>query len=132
MFKKIVFSVLLFSTLQAFSQQTATIVGTLTDQAFDQEPLLFAAVKIKETGKITQTNFHGNFEFKNVAPGTYTLEFSFVGYEAEELVVVVNTEQTSRIKQQLKQKTFSYEPSENLNSEALKTVETTPITSLNK
>ncbi len=59
--------------------QEAKITGTVFDKEF-QEPLPFANVLVKETGSGTTTDFDGIYEVF-VQPGTYSLEFSFVGYE---------------------------------------------------
>ena len=59
--------------------QEAKITGTVFDKEF-QEPLPFANVLVKETGSGTTTDFDGIYEVF-VQPGTYTIEFSFVGYE---------------------------------------------------
>ena len=59
--------------------QEAKITGTVFDKEF-QEPLPFANVLVKEIGSGTTTDFDGIYEVF-VQPGTYTLEFSFVGYE---------------------------------------------------
>ena len=74
----------LFTLLALFTSgiviaQEAKITGTVFDKEF-QEPLPFANVLVKETGSGTTTDFDGIYEVF-VQPGTYTLEFSFVGYE---------------------------------------------------
>lgn len=60
---------------------TGTIAGKLTDREMEGEPLPFANVIIKETGTGSTTNMEGLFQIDNLKPGTYTLAFSFVGYE---------------------------------------------------
>lgn len=109
MIKAFVFSVIVFTTFSTFSQENGTINGNLSDQEFSQEPLLFATVQLKNTGKVTQTNFHGNYEFKDVSPGEYTVVFSFLGYEAKEVVVHVKKDEILKINHQLKQKTLEFE-----------------------
>ncbi len=61
--------------------QTGSIVGNVTDKEINGEPLPFASVVVKGTQKGTTTDFDGNFTIENIPVGTYTIEFSFVGYE---------------------------------------------------
>ena len=68
------------------AQDTGSIVGKLTDKDVGgDEPLPFANVLIKGTSKGTTSDFDGLYELQNVAPGTYTMVFSFVGYETTEI-----------------------------------------------
>ena len=71
--------------------QTGTISGTLSDKETAGGPLPFANVIIKGTQKGAQTDFDGNFIITNVEPGTYTVEFSFVGYQTTEKTNVIVT-----------------------------------------
>lgn len=64
-----------------FAQQVGTIKGSLTDKETQNDPLPFANVIIKRSSKGTTSDFDGNYELKDVEPGTYTLIFSFIGYE---------------------------------------------------
>jgi hypothetical protein len=80
--------VLLFTTI-CFAQQTGSIAGKLTDKDFNNEPLPFANVIIKGTTKGTTTDYDGLYEIENVEPGTYTVVYSFVGYQTQELEVIV-------------------------------------------
>ncbi|PVW14255.1 TonB-dependent receptor [Marixanthomonas spongiae] len=67
------------------AQNTGSIVGKLTDKDYNNEPLPFANVLIKNSEKGTTSDFDGLYELKNVVPGTYTLVYSFVGYETVEI-----------------------------------------------
>ncbi|MFC7357828.1 TonB-dependent receptor domain-containing protein [Jejudonia soesokkakensis] len=67
------------------AQETGSIVGKLTDKDFNDEPLAFANVIIKGTTKGVTSDFDGLYALENLAVGTYTLEFSFVGYETVEI-----------------------------------------------
>src|SRR5690606_31202940 len=80
--------VALFS-LSALAQEKGTIVGKLTDKEADNEPLPFANILIKGTIKGTTTDFDGLYSIENVEPGVYTLIFSFVGYETQEVNIEV-------------------------------------------
>lgn len=87
---KVVFTVLLvFLTTAIVAQDTGSIVGKLTDKEANNEPLAFANVLIKDSSKGTTTDFDGLYEIPAVAPGTYTLVFSFLGYETLEVPNVI-------------------------------------------
>ena len=89
-------AMLLFTTL-TFAQ-TGTIEGTLTDKDANGEPLPFANVIIKGTTKGTTTDFDGKYILENLEVGTYTVEFSFVGYETIEIPnVFVEADKFTRI-----------------------------------
>ena len=80
--------VLSFSAL-AWSQGTGSIVGALTDKDYNNEPLAFANVFIKGTSNGTTSDMDGLYELKDLEVGTYTVVFSFVGYETVEIDGVV-------------------------------------------
>lgn len=77
-----------------FAQETGTITGTLLDKESNNQPLPFANVLIKNTTKGTTTDFDGLYSIDNLEPGTYILEFSFIGYETLDKEVVVIAGQT--------------------------------------
>lgn len=66
-------------------QETGSIVGTITDKEVNNEPLPFANVLIKDSTKGTTSDFDGLYELANVEPGTYTVVYSFLGYETVEI-----------------------------------------------
>lgn len=74
---------LLFSYL-IFSQ--IGITGTVIDGDFN-EPLPFANILVKETGEGTTSDFDGKYTIE-LNPGSYTLQFSFVGYETKEIISI--------------------------------------------
>ncbi len=76
-----------------FAQETGSITGTLLDKESNNQPLPFANVLIKGTSKGTTTDFDGLYTIDNLQPGTYTVEFSFVGYETVNQEVVVTAGQ---------------------------------------
>ncbi len=69
-------------------QETGSIVGTITDKELNNEPLPFANVLIKGTTKGTTSDFDGLYELANVEPGSYTIVFSFLGYQTVEITNV--------------------------------------------
>ncbi|WP_109434359.1 MULTISPECIES: TonB-dependent receptor [Aquimarina] len=87
--KKIVTLLALFFVGILFAQETGSITGTLLDKESNNQPLPFANVLIKGTTKGTTTDFDGLYTIDNLEPGTYTVEFSFVGYETLDIKEVV-------------------------------------------
>ena len=96
---------LLTTMIQA--QTTGSVRGKILDSEMFNEPLLMATVSIKNTGWSDQTNFNGNFEIKDVEPGKYTLEISFLGYESLELPVEIKEDQQVEIMESLRAKALS-------------------------
>lgn len=76
---------LITSFVKAQDSTNGSIVGKLTDKEMNGEPLPFANVIIKGTSTGTTSDFDGLFALENLEPGTYTLSFSFVGYETLEI-----------------------------------------------
>ncbi|WP_025742367.1 TonB-dependent receptor [Aquimarina pacifica] len=96
--KKVTTLIALLFTGILLAQETGSISGTLLDKESGNQPLPFANVLIKGTTKGTTTDFDGLFTIDNLEPGTYTLEFSFVGYETlDKTGVIVQANQTTTI-----------------------------------
>lgn len=77
----LLFAFCVFTATSIFAQQ-GTIKGSLQDSKLN-EPIMFATVSVKKGASLvtgTQTDYDGNFELK-IAVGTYTVEFSYVGYQ---------------------------------------------------
>ncbi|MEO9892589.1 TonB-dependent receptor [Aurantibacter sp.] len=70
----------------AFSQE-GEVTGKIIDADF-QDPVAFANVLVKGTTTGTTTDFDGVYTL-SLEPGTYTLEFSFLGYKSVEITEVV-------------------------------------------
>ena len=83
---KKVFLIVFSSLVSFFGMAQVAISGTVIDGEFN-EPLPFANVLVSETGTGTTTDFDGKFEIE-VAPGSYTLVFSFVGYQTQQITNV--------------------------------------------
>ena len=85
------FSILLFAVLMtnnvlhSQNELSGSIVGKLTDLETGGEPLPFANVLIKGTSKGATTDMEGHFSLTHLQAGTYTVVFSFVGYETREV-----------------------------------------------
>ncbi|HSD07220.1 TonB-dependent receptor [Flavobacterium sp.] len=83
----------LFICAISFSQNKGTITGVLLDKDSNNQPLPFANVLIKGTKIGVNTDIEGKYTL-TVEPGTYTIKFSFVGYESVEAPVTVAANQT--------------------------------------
>ncbi|MCJ8208698.1 TonB-dependent receptor [Mucilaginibacter sp. RS28] len=71
------FLVLLSSSLLA--QNTATLRGRVTSP--DNKPIEYISVALQGTGKGAITDLRGNYEIKQIQPGTYLVVVSGVGYK---------------------------------------------------
>jgi len=74
-----------FFTAITVAQESGSIVGKLTDTDYNNEPLPFANVFIKGSTIGITSDMDGLYAIENVKPGTYTVVFSFVGYETVEI-----------------------------------------------
>jgi len=98
--KKITFTLflLLLTTVFAFAQNKGTVTGKVLDLEMNGEPMPFANVYIKGTEIGSTTDFDGFYTI-NTLPGTYSLVFSFIGYETIEINnVVITQEETVTLK----------------------------------
>src|SRR5690554_4851507 len=71
--------------------QSSSIIGQITDIEYDSEPLAFVNVYLKDTNQGVTSDFDGLYTLDNVASGTYTVVYSFVGYETVEIPHVTVT-----------------------------------------
>ena len=92
--KQIFFTLITFLISVKLLSQTGLVRGSLIDNDF-QDPVPFANIIVKETGTGTTTDFDGNYELELIE-GTYTILFSFIGYETVEIkdINVNNNEPT--------------------------------------
>ena len=74
-----------FCNVQA---QTGIVAGNVIDGDYNNEPLAFANVIVKGTTTGTTSDFDGKYELE-LDEGTYTIVFSFVGYNTKEITDVV-------------------------------------------
>jgi len=70
---------LLLIAVASAHAQSGRIVGSILE-AGTNEPLIGATVIIQGTTQGAAADLDGNFRILNVRPGTYTLEFRFIGY----------------------------------------------------
>ena len=80
---------LLVTSLQAQDTTTGAIGGLLSDKEMNGEPLPFANVLLKDSAKGTTSDYDGIYLLDKLQPGTYTVIFSFVGYETLEIPGVI-------------------------------------------
>ena len=106
--------ILLFLTLVLVPISMFSQVGEISGKVKDEkgEGIPFATIVILQnnvpTGKVTQTDFDGNYSLKPLTPGKYDVKFSYVGYTAQlRTGVVVSADKITFIDVQLK-------PQENL------------------
>ena len=85
-----------------FAQSSGIITGRVNDIA-DGSPLWGVNVTIKGTSLGASTTDDGRYKISNVPPGTYTLVFSYLGYERAEREVKVDRAATANIDVNLKQ-----------------------------
>ncbi|MGC1205147.1 MAG: carboxypeptidase-like regulatory domain-containing protein [Flavobacteriaceae bacterium] len=98
--------ILAFTSL-GFSQNTGMVVGKIMDHELQNRPLVFADVAIKGTSIKSNTDATGLFVIENLKDGDYTLVYSFVGYETQELNVKVVSGQPTEVKLGLSATTVS-------------------------
>ncbi len=73
--------------------QKGMIAGVISDKDMAGMPLPFANIVIKGTTTGTTADENGKYTF-SIAPGTYVIEFSFVGYERQEQEITVMAGET--------------------------------------
>jgi len=84
--KIVVLVLFLLGSMVSFAQN-GTLSGKIIDGDFN-DVLPFANVTIKGTSKGTSSDFDGKYTIDNIAPGTYTVLFSFIGYTSKEITDV--------------------------------------------
>jgi hypothetical protein len=79
MYKKIA-TILMMALMPAFAMAQVSIKGQITAQD-NGEPVIGASVVIIGSNKGAAADLKGNYEIKNVSPGTYEVRASSVGFE---------------------------------------------------
>lgn len=76
--------------------QSGKISGRVTDE--NNEPLISANVLVNGTSLGSATNLDGYYSILNVRPGTYTLNFKYIGYQAKIISnIIVNADKTTNL-----------------------------------
>ncbi|NHF58662.1 TonB-dependent receptor plug domain-containing protein [Flavobacteriaceae bacterium TP-CH-4] len=83
---RITFVFFVFLSIFYGSAQQGTVSGTVNDGEFN-DVLPFANVLVKGSSKGTTSDFDGKYTL-NLEPGTYTIVYSFLGYETKEITEV--------------------------------------------
>ncbi|MGB3150858.1 MAG: carboxypeptidase-like regulatory domain-containing protein [Maribacter sp.] len=86
----------------SYAQRNGAVGGKILDGEMFNEPLPMATVGLKNTDWSTQTNFNGNFEMTDVAPGKYVLEIRFLGYDDITMPVEIKADEKTEIYQSIK------------------------------
>lgn len=86
---KLLLLLLLSASLNSLAQ-TGNVTGTVNDGQFN-DVLPFANIIIPGTQKGTTSDFEGKYNLQ-LDPGTYTLEYSFVGYTTQQITDIIVTE----------------------------------------
>ena len=71
---------LILCQFAGIAQQKGVLRGRALEKGTN-EPLPNAAVSIVGTFYQTLTDFDGNFEIRDIKPGTYSVKFQFIGYQ---------------------------------------------------
>lgn len=74
---------MIFVSVGLANAQKGKVAGSVIDGEF-VEPMAFANILVKGTTTGTTSDFDGKYELE-LDPGTYTLVFSFVGYNTQEI-----------------------------------------------
>ena len=83
MLKKITISFAIFLGLANMAMaQEGSLSGKIVDQETGEE-LIGATAFIPSTGQGSVTDIYGNYQIKGIAPGSYTLEISYVSYQKQ-------------------------------------------------
>src|SRR5690554_6983671 len=77
--------------LLAAQHEKVTLSGYVRDASSGEE-LLGASVLIKETDEGAVTNLYGFYSI-HLLPGTYSLQFSYMGHETKSVEIVLRSEE---------------------------------------
>lgn len=94
-------------TFELNAQSFGKIAGTIKDEAYG-DPLIGATVVVVGTSLGAATDVDGNYNILSVPPGTYTLKFSFIGYQPKMIQnVKVSSGLTARFDVKLAEQTLT-------------------------
>ncbi|MFY8029578.1 MAG: TonB-dependent receptor, partial [Bacteroidia bacterium] len=72
------------------AQKTGNIIGVVKDKN-TQETLVGVAAALEGTTLSAATDLDGKFKITGIAPGSYNLKFSFIGYQSQTIFNIVVT-----------------------------------------
>lgn len=87
--------ILLFIGIFSMNAQKGTLTGTINDGEFN-DILPFANILVVGTTTGTTSDFDGKYSLE-IDPGTYVIQFSFLGYQTKEITEVTITENVETI-----------------------------------
>ncbi|MBN2639156.1 MAG: TonB-dependent receptor [Bacteroidales bacterium] len=99
---------LILVTFPLLAHEWGNLSGTVTDSV-SKEKMAFVNIKIAGTLMGLSTNEKGNFQFKNIETGKYTLIFSHLGYKTKRVLVHIKQGETTKLNINLKPTTFTME-----------------------
>lgn len=85
MYKKILFSIIIFSLSLHLHGQSFTLEGRVTDDS--QNAIEFCTVSCVSQGKMTMTNLKGEFSIQLASADSVAVKFSMIGYRAKNRVL---------------------------------------------
>ncbi|WP_318342822.1 TonB-dependent receptor [Flagellimonas baculiformis] len=85
--------ILSFVTFYSSLAQTGNISGKVTDQR--NNPLANVNIALSNTSLGTTSDNSGNYQIEDLAPGSYTLTFSMIGYTTQTASVTVRANSTT-------------------------------------
>ena len=107
--KKLLTVLVIFLSAQfTYGQQSASVSGYISD-AETGETLISANIALKDSRKGTSSNTSGYFSLTNIAPGTYTIVATYVGYQRYEREISLEPGQSLRLDIELDPEGFQLE-----------------------
>jgi len=88
--------VFLLCANELYAQNNGKIFGTVIDND-TKEPIIGAASYIKVLSNGAVSDLEGNYEIKNVPNGTYTITFSYLGYQRIEKEITIENGKELRL-----------------------------------
>lgn len=90
LFKTSLIAIIMLMAASLFAQNTGQIAGKVTD-ASNGEALIGTNALITGTTLGAAVDVDGNYQIRNIPPGTYSVKFSLVGYASKTVEAVVVT-----------------------------------------
>jgi hypothetical protein len=100
--------ILLFGSLGTVeAQNTGALVGTVTEQGTN-DPLTGVNILIRGTSFGAASDFDGNYAIRNIRPGEYDIEVSYIGFERMLFTAIrITAGETTRLDIKLKEQILS-------------------------
>ncbi|HMI01630.1 MAG TPA: TonB-dependent receptor [Pedobacter sp.] len=96
MIKTLTFSIFLFicSVSMSFAQ-TGSVTGTV--KTSDGSAAEFVSVTLKGTNRVARSSKNGEYQIKNIKPGSYTLTASYIGLQTQQQSVEIRSGETTTV-----------------------------------